>query len=105
MCVPGLVITGTANVLLLMIGPYSTPSSQMIMPSIVAPDTEGVELAVTVKPGFTVAASAGELTVITSSEVSLAARAAGTLYRPKAPTTVHSRSTLTEAVEEGLREY
>lgn len=68
-CAPVFAVTLTDKVLLLIIGPYWTPSSHRIMPSIVGPGTEGCDLAVTVKSGITFAPLAGEITVITSSEV------------------------------------
>lgn len=68
-CVPGVAVTGTEKVLLLMIGPYCTPSSHKIIPAIVAPETEGRELAVTVKLVPTVAPLAGELTVTKSCAI------------------------------------
>ena len=84
MCSPGFAVTATAKELLLMIGPYSTPSSQTIIPSIVAPETEGLELAVTVNAEPTVAPLAGEVTVITSSEFWVSCvKAAGALHKVK----------------------
>jgi hypothetical protein len=64
-CPPGAAVTGTDNVWLLMIGPYWTPSSQIIMPSIVAPD-RGCALALTVNGVPTVAWFPGVLSVTMS---------------------------------------
>src|SRR5437763_6740173 len=84
----------------------------MIMPPIVAPDTEGFELALTVKPELTVAPFEGELTVITSlagwvdgAVYTRFGRAADALRRPRMLKKKHSQTMWAENVEHGRTEY
>ena len=72
------------------------------MPSIVAPETEGLELAVTLKTELTVAPLAGELTVITSFEVlAVFACAAGASQMFRTLRTIQRKIILTEPIEGG----
>jgi hypothetical protein len=85
-----------------MIGPYSTPSSHKIMPSMVAPETAGFEVAVTVKPGLTAAPAPGELTVMMSfvdgAGVLVAVRAAVASPTPRMLRTKHTTMSFTETL-------
>ena len=68
-CAPALKVTGTEKLLLLMIGPYWTPSTHKIMPAMLAPEIDGRADAVTVNPEDNVAPFAGELIVTMSLKV------------------------------------
>ncbi len=106
MCVPAVAITGTDKVSALMIGPYSTPSTLRIMPSIVAPGTEGLELAVTENPEIAAAPLDGELMVMMSSVACIPlARAAGMLHRLTTLRIMHKKIILVDITERDAARY
>ena len=76
------------------------------MPSIVAPETDGLELAVTVNAELTVAPLAGEPTVIRSSEFWVScAGAASALHRFRIVSITQKILALAANIERGKTRY